>query len=454
MTGTDMEQLNREICGAVWTSPHPGRLMEALSYDIGPRPTGSKAMTQAQELVATVLRELGANNVRTELVDVVAWREAPSAVEIVSPIKHRIESYHHVRSLGETVSGPILHVGGGDENDLERVGKQLEGAIVLIQGHEPVGSKFTPLPVRLGEFVEAGAAGVITTCVDPLGCPAIELFGTSDDFPVPAVGISYEEGHRLAALTRDGKPQGRLEASGTSYHTTCVNLVADLGPVGMTKECIVLSAHVDSFYVNPGSFDNLTGVITLIEIARALAPLQSKFQRTLRLVLYTGEEYGFQGSKAYIQQHRDELDRTRFVFNMDSLFPPTAEGVAVMWSPTMRDYIDCAFSDTQCQVEVRDLFCMSSDYLPFMLEGIPTARPAQFDSTQAFPPWSHTRLDTPDKVPDIWIRQNALTFAQMLARMLTDPAPLPAHRKSPQEVNELIDKEGACEILRSYGFDV
>ena len=67
---------------------------------------------------------------------------------------------------------------------------------------------------------------------------------------------------------------------------------------------------------------------------------------------------------------------------------------------------------------------------------------------------SHTRLDTPDKVPDIWIRQNALTFAQMLARMLTDPAPLPAHRKSPQEVNELIDKEGACEILRSYGFDV
>ena len=99
-----------------------------------------------------------------------------------------------------------------------------------------------------------------------------------------------------------------------------------------------------------------------------------------------------------------------------------------MWSPTMRDYIDRALRQTQCCVDVRNFFCMSSDYLPFMLEGIAAARPADWKGL--FPPISHTRLATPDKVPTEWIRLNAMTYAQMLVRILTDPKPLPASRTS------------------------
>jgi Zn-dependent M28 family amino/carboxypeptidase len=217
-------------------------------------------------------------------------------------------------------------------------------------------------------------------------------------------------------------------------------------------EVIILSAHLDTFHVNPGSFDNLTGVVTLLEIARALVPFQARFVRRLRLVIYTGEEYGFLGSRAYIAQHSQELDRIPLVFNMDSLWPATADGIAVMWSPEMRDYIANALAPIRRSVEVRNLFCMSSDYLPFLLEGIACARPAGFEA--AFPPYSHTRMDTPDKIPADWVRLNAMSHAQLLARILTDPESLPTRRKTAAEVQALLDKEAARELIRVYGFSV
>jgi hypothetical protein len=114
----------------------------------------------------------------------------------------------------------------------------------------------------------------------------------------------------------------------------------------------------------------------------------------------------------------------------------------------MRDYIEKAFRETQCQVDVRNMFCMSSDYLPFMLSGVATAR--QADLQDSFPPWSHTANDTPDKIPPEWIQLNAMTYAQLLVRILTDPRPLPAKRLSPEKVRALVEEEDAREALEAW----
>lgn len=245
-----------------------------------------------------------------------------------------------------------------------------------------------------------------------------------------------------------------METAGKSYRTKCLNLLGELGPGRVGNEVIVLSAHVDTHFGNPGALDNLTGVVTLMEIARALAPFRRKFTRTLRLILFTAEEYIFVGSRAYVRDNPEQLDRIQFVLNMDSLFPATAKGVAVMGAPAMRDYIERAFGDTQCDVDVRNLFCMSSDYFPFLMEGIAAARPAHFDSAEVFPPWSHTRQDTPDKIPADWIRSNAMTFSQLLLRMLTDSRPLPVKRKTREQVEALVTEEDVIESLQVLGFDV
>ena len=118
----------------------------------------------------------------------------------------------------------------------------------------------------------------------------------------------------------------------------------------------------------------------------------------------------------------------------------------------MRDRIDFHLRQPQCRVEVRNHFCMSSNYLPFMLKGVAAARPA--DWKDSFPLWSHTKLDTPAKVPVEWIRLNAMPFAQLMVRLLMDPDPLPRSRKSPEEVRYLIAEDAVAEDIYHCGFDV
>ena len=173
------------------------------------------------------------------------------------------------------------------------------------------------------------------------------------------------------------------------------------------------------------------------------------FTRSLRIIAYTGEEHGFAGSKEYVRAHAEELDRVRFVLNLDSLFDDTASGLAVMWSPEMREYIAHALSDFNAKVDVRDMFCMSSDYLPFLLAGVAAGRPASF--TSPFPPWSHTVEDTEDKIDLEWLRANALLCARVLLKMLTDRGPLPSMRKTAQEVRELVRAEQAEDALYWVG---
>ena len=454
MKPAELTRLDRKICGTVWTSAHPQALMNTLCYDIGPRPTATKAMRQGQEFLAGVLRKIGADNIHTQTVPAFAWTEGPSSVQLLAPRRQTVESVHHVHSKAGQVTGSLVYAGTGAEEQLDRLGRKLDGSVVLIGGHEIAGTKFVPLPDTFAKIVDRGAAAIITITTEPPGCPAIDVAACKADLPVPALGVSQEEGRSLIEAAQDGKARIRVEAAGKSRRSKCLNLVADLGPARKTDEHVVLSAHLDTFYLNPGAFDNLTGVVPLIEIARALAPMRSRFRRTLRLIVFTGEEYMFQGSRAYVQQSAGTLDDLSFVLNLDSLFPATARGVAVMWSPAMRDYIDKAFGQTQCEVRARDLFCMSSDYLPFMLEGIAAARPAHFGQTEKFPPWSHTRLDTADKIPTDWLRRNAMTYALLLLRVLTDPKPLPTKRRSRRETADLIAREEAAENLRALGCDV
>jgi len=449
MKRLNVESVDQHICGTVWTSRLSQQLMEEISYNIGPRPPGSKAMKEAQKYLAANLEKLEAVNVHTEPVPVLAWQDAPSELELISPRKRSYESVQCVHSASSSLTAPLWDAGTASQEDLDRIGRRVEGAVLLIGGHTISGVKYVPLPQQVQWISERGAAGILLgSMYQVAGCPAIEL-ATVKKSALPVLGISYEAARELSSAAQREALKVRIKSTGESFQTRCSNLTAEIGPSKGGCESILLGAHLDSFHLNPGSLDNLTGVVTLMEVVRALAPLQAHFKRRLVVVIYTGEEYGFVGSLSYVRRHVQELDSIRFVFNMDTLFPATAEGVAVMWSPEMKEYIQSGFCQTQRRVDVRNLFCMSSDYLPFLLEGIPAARPADWQNSM--PVWSHTAMDTPDKIHFDWLRMNAMTFAQLLARMLIDTRPLPAKRKSPAEVESLLAEEQVTEAIRSFG---
>src|SRR5439155_11632427 len=75
------------------------------------------------------------------------------------------------------------------------------------------------------------------------------------------------------------------------------------------NEYVILGAHLDSWDLGTGATDNGTGSMVVLETARLLSQLKVQPRRTIRFVLFTGEEQGLHGSKAYVAKHKEELPR-------------------------------------------------------------------------------------------------------------------------------------------------
>src|SRR5436853_7184456 len=87
---------------------------------------------------------------------------------------------------------------------------------------------------------------------------------------------------------------------------TVYNTVAEIRGSEKPDEVVMLGAHLDSWDLGTGSTDNGTGSMAVLEAARTLAKLNLKPKRTIRFVLFSGEEEGLVGSAKYADAHRDE----------------------------------------------------------------------------------------------------------------------------------------------------
>jgi peptidase M28-like protein len=444
------EEMISYINTRVWQDSEAWELMKILCGRIGPRPAGSPAMSQARIYLGSMWEALGAVNVREEEVPVRLWDPGAPKIELLEPELKSYDCLQHLFTASEDLILPLVDARDGIPTGCGRSGKRVA---MLMNGREISGGKFTPFITRITQACEQGAGAIIIRNMDPTGLPVLEVPDLRKDgsVPVPCISVSGEAADELARASLS-LGRIRVKTDGSSCPGACANLIADLGPAEIPQETIMLGAHLDSHWNAPGAFDNLTGVATVFEIARLLAPFRSSFRRTLRFVAYTGEELGFRGSRSYVSRHRQELDKVSLVVNMDGIFTATARGMAVMWSPKMRDHIARAFGKAGRQVDVRNHFCCSSDYLPFMLEGIPTARPADWEDS--FPLGSHTEGDGLSNVRVDWIQLNAMVYAQLLAQMLTDPNPLPVKRFSVDEIRERLRQENMIQNLGLMGFEL
>ena len=349
------------------------------------------------------------------------------------------------------VSGELVYVGNGLAEDILSARERLQGAVALLDTRsvgECMGGKYVPVNGRVRMACEAGASAVVLISTEDTGGPSMEVIGIPSPSAIPCVMVSRDSGRVLTQAAGEGSSEVRVEASGRSSRGTCANLIADI-PAYRASETILLGAHLDTTHNTPGVLDDLSGVVTMMEIARLLAPFRSQFRRNLRLIAYTAEELGFAGSSTWVSEHREELGSIPFVVNFDSLNDATARGTAVMWSPEMRAYISRVFTEAGFSIDVRNFFCMSSDYLPFMLAGVPACRPAAFEA--GIPPWSHTPEDDTEHFDPGWIAENARVYGTLLAHLVTDANPLPAAHLSPDGVRRLLEAEQVSESLREFG---
>src|SRR5439155_8310458 len=87
------------------------------------------------------------------------------------------------------------------------------------------------------------------------------------------------------------------------------NTVADLPGSEKSDEVVIIGGHLDSWDLGTGATDNGTGSMAVLEAARALSALHLKPKRSIRFILFTGEEEGLVGSREYVKAHEGEMGK-------------------------------------------------------------------------------------------------------------------------------------------------
>ncbi len=192
------------------------------------------------------------------------------------------------------------------------------------------------------------------------------------------------------------------------------NVVADIKGTEFPDEYVIVQAHIDSWDGAEGAADNGTGTSITMEVARLMMEAGVKPRRTIRFVLYSGEEQGLYGSKGYVKSHKDEHDKISVVFNHDN--GTRAVGGVAFTEPMRADFEHC-FREVLTLDEERE-FELSvveglrpgpSDHAPFVSAGIPAFFWAQ--SEEGYKKIHHTQFDTYEETDADALRYSVLVVA-------------------------------------------
>jgi carboxypeptidase Q len=177
---------------------------------------------------------------------------------------------------------------------------------------------------------DEGAAAVLNPGTNGDGGTVFATWGGSqrpeDPAPPPMAAITPEHYNRLVRLIQHGiTPKVTLDIQAETYKNDQMgfNVVGEIPGTTKKDEIVMLGGHLDSWQGGTGATDNGTGSSVAIEAVRILASLHKPMARTVRIALWSGEEQGLLGSKAYVQQHfapRDSMVQTPEYAKLDAYF--------------------------------------------------------------------------------------------------------------------------------------
>ena len=319
--------------------------------------------------------------------------------------------------------------------ELTAKGEAVRGKIVLWNRRMIAGSNMDGYgqvaPLRSKGPSEAAKLGAVATLVRSLGTADLRLPHTgalhyAEGVPkIPAAALAAEDAERIhRLLARGEKVRVRLRMTPrTLPDASSANVLAELRGREKPEEIVVIGAHLDSWDVGCGAVDDGAGVAIVMETMRLLRALDLRPRRTLRAVLFTNEENGLAGGKAYAKEHAEELARHAAAIEVDS-------GAG---RPLGASITAGAGGVELLQTILRPLAALEAtavetggggaDISPMKAAGVPQLGLRQ-DTFHYFD-WHHTDADTADKVDPALLARNVAAFA-ILAYGLADAVEAPA----------------------------
>ncbi|HUK52476.1 MAG TPA: M20/M25/M40 family metallo-hydrolase [Candidatus Binatia bacterium] len=435
--------------------------LEYLSDMIGQRLTGSDNLKRANQWTRDRFSAYGLANVHLEAWQIAhSWTRGPARGRILSPAEHplTLASYGWAAGTGGTVHGPVVYVKASKPEDLQAYKGKLKGAIIITAEPgllpDPDAPAINPMlvpyrdsfllvaPRRPAEpapagppprgFMQArddffkteGVAALLTDSHKPDGLLNMTGRGgrTFAISPIPAAFITSENYSLIWRLLARGPVEVELDISNTAsaQPVEVYNTVAELPGSERPEEVVILGAHLDSWDLGTGSTDNGTGSMVVLEAARALQKLGLKPRRTIRFVLFSGEEQGLCGSRAYVEAHKAELPKISA-----ALIHDTGTGKVISIG-LMGNYQDMEIVQQVVGplhslglLEMSERTMGGSDHASFNAAGVPgfygIQEPAQYFQTH------HTQADTFDQAHEA----DLVEGAQVLAVWAYNVAQLP-----------------------------
>ena len=402
--------------------------LSQLTDRIGHRLAGSPELDKAIAWAVQTMKDDGLA-ARTEKVMVPHWVRGDEEAALLAPVARPLP----VLGLGGTVPTPkggitanvvVVH----DWAELEARAAEVKGSIVLYDVAMP---PWTPDKGNYGYGVavpyrgrgpsraaKLGAVGVLMRSVTPHSLHTLHTGALNYDPEqpkIPAAAITVEDSQLIARLAAAGPVQVRLRLeSQVLPDVESANVLGELTGREKPDEVVVIGGHIDSWDVGQGAHDDGAGCVAMMQAAAVLKKMGLVPRRTIRVVLFTNEENGTRGAKAYATDHATELPKHVAAVESDGGgFAP-------------RDFIMKAPADVAPRAKKRleDLLSLlrplqssllitgdrsGTDVEPMVAGGVPTLE--ILSANQTYFDFHHTDADTLDKVDPAELAEQVAAMA-------------------------------------------
>ena len=422
--------------------------LDYLTNRIGPRLSGSEGLQAACEWARDEFKSMGLKSRLEEWGEFeVGFERGPATGMMVSPKKMNLEFGTNSWSAG--TKGRILRkavMAPKTLEQLEEMREELKGSFVLIEPtprrsrrrrqaaprdaekDKKADEKDKPKPLTRQQrqelndgIMECEPAGVIRSTSGELILTSGNYRITMDTLPtIPSITLLKEQWDKIKALIVEGEKVELAFDIRNHFREGPIpqfNVIADIPGTELPDEMVIVGGHIDSWDGATGATDNGAGCATTMEAARILMAAGIKPKRTIRFILWSGEEQGLFGSKGYVKKNRaDVIKNVSAVFVHDG---GTNYVSGIRCTKAMRPDFEKVFAaamelDERAPFEIQTVQTMrprgGSDHVPFIQVGVPgffwnQRGRATYRTTH------HTQFDTYETVVPEYQKHSSIVIA-------------------------------------------
>lgn len=320
--------------------------LRELTDEVGPRLAGSEGMRRAHAWAERWLARAGADAIWREEAMVPRWERGHEWARLTHPYEMPLGLLGLGMSVGTPAGGLEAEVVAvRDWEELEARADEVAGRIVVFD--PPWRSYGFNVDYRVNAAGRAAAHGAVATLIRPAGFgqntphTGVMRYPDDDTPRIAAASLTAEGAALLHRLSDAGlRPRVRLMMEARPLPDgPCANVIGELRGSERPEEVVVIAGHLDAWDTGSGAHDDGAGCTIMVAALKVLQDLELRPRRTVRVVLYTSEEFGGQGGDAYVERHADAIEQHVLALESDAgCFAPA--GFSVRADSTTIAFLD------------------------------------------------------------------------------------------------------------------